>query len=114
MPIPPRTAYKPGMYLPHALTYTGLVAAVVLLVASQKRGLSIVAVLAAALEVLSLLGILQFRVVGLSLALVLGLALAVPALIIWFGSTTKSAITAAALTAFVGILQVVAYAVPRV
>jgi hypothetical protein len=102
------------MYLPHALTYTGLVAAVVLLVASPKRALAIVAVLAAALEVLALLGLLWLKVAGVPLSLVLGLALAVPALVIWFGSTTKAAITAAALTAFVGILQVVAYAVPRV
>ncbi len=96
-----------------ALAYSGLVAALVLLTASQSRGLAIVSVLAAAFEVLTQLGLLRLQVAHLHLGLVLGLVLAVPALIIWFKSTTKAAITAAAIAAFVGLVQVVAYALPR-
>jgi len=97
-----------------ALAYSGLVAALVLLTASQSRGLAIVSVLAAGLEVLTQLGLLHLQITHLHLGLVLGIALAVPALVVWFKATTKAAITAAALAAFVGLVQVVAYAVPRV
>ncbi len=96
-----------------ALAYSGLVAAVVLLTASQNRGLAIVSLLAAAFEVLTQLGLLRLQVAHLHLGLVLGLVLAVPALIIWFKATTKAAITAAAIAALVGVIQVVAYAIPR-
>jgi hypothetical protein len=95
------------------LAYSALAAALVLLTASQSRGLAIVAVLAAGLEVLMQLNLLRLQVAHVPLGLVLGLALAVPALIIWFKSTTKAAITAAAVAAFVGLVQLVAYALPR-
>ncbi len=96
-----------------ALAYSGFVAALVLLTASQSRGLAIISVVAAGLEVLTQLNLLRLQVAHLHLGLVLGIALAVPALIIWFKATTKAAITAAALAAFIGLVQVVAYALPR-
>lgn len=100
-------------HLQGALAYSGLAAALVLLTASQSRGLAIVSVLAAGLEVLTQLNLLRLQVAHLHLGLVLGIALAVPALVIWFKATTKAAITAAAIAAFVGLVQVVAYALPR-
>jgi hypothetical protein len=96
------------------LAYSGLAAALVLLAASQSRGLAIISVLAAGLEVLIQLGLLRLQVVGIPLGLVLGIALAVPALFIWFKATGKAALTSASLAAFIGLVQVVAYALPRI
>ena len=96
------------------LAYSGLAAALVLLAASQSRGLAIVSVLAAGLEVLIQLGLLRLQVVGIPLGLVLGVALAVPALIVWFKATGKAALTSSSLAAFIGLVQVVAYALPRI
>jgi hypothetical protein len=101
------------MIIHSALAYSGLLAALTLLVASQSRGFALVASLAAAVEVLMHLQVIHLHVSHLPLGLVLGVALAVPALIAWFRSTTKTAITAGAVAAFVGILQVVGYALPH-
>jgi len=43
------------------------------------------------------------------LGLVLGLGLAVPGLFAWFRATAKGAVSAAALVAFTGLLQVLAH-----
>ncbi len=96
------------------LAYSGLAAALVLLAAAQSRGLAIVPVLAAGLEVLIQLGLLGIHVARLPLGLVLGAALAVPALIIWFKATGKAALTSSSVAAFVGLVQIVVYALPRV
>jgi hypothetical protein len=102
------------LHIHAVLAYSGLAAAMVLLAASQSRGLAIVSVLAAGLEVLIQLGLLRLHVVGIPLGLVLGIALAIPALIAWFKATGKAALTSSAVAAFVGMVQVVAYALPRV
>ena len=102
------------MHIPALLAWSALAAALVLLAASQSRGLAIVSVLAAGLEVLIQLGLLRLQVVGIPLGLVLGIALAVPALIVWFKATGKAALTSSSLAAFIGLVQVVAYAWPRV
>jgi hypothetical protein len=101
------------MLIHSALAYCGLAAALVLLAASQQRGLAALATLAAALEVLLHLQLVQLHVARLPLGPILGLLLAVPALVVWFRSTTKAAVSAGAIAAFVGLLQVVGYALPR-
>jgi hypothetical protein len=102
------------MFLHSALAYSALAASLVLLAASQSRGLAAVAVLASALEVLIQLQVLRLSVAHLPLGLILGVLLAVPALVAWFRSTTKAAISAGAIAAFVGIVQIVGYALPRI
>ncbi|HVO18342.1 MAG TPA: hypothetical protein VMU15_03750 [Anaeromyxobacter sp.] len=99
------------MLLHSALSYCGLIAAAVLLLAGQSRGIALIAVLAAALQVLLLHGTLQLHVAHIPLAL--ALALAVPSLVAWFRASSKTAITAGALAAFVGLVQLLAYAAPR-
>ena len=101
------------MLIHSALAYAGLAAALILLAASQSRGLALLAVLAAAVEVLMHLQVLRLHVSHLPLDLVLGILLLVPALIAWFRSTTKAAITAGSIAAFVGLLQVAGYALPH-
>ena len=101
------------MLIHSALAYTGLAAALTLLAASQSRGLALVAVLAAAVEVLMHLQVIRFQLSHLPIGLVLGVLLFVPALIAWFRSTTKIAITSGALAAWVGLLQVIGYALPH-
>ncbi len=99
----------------HAVhAWSGLAAALVLLAASQSRGLAIVSTLAAALEVLIQLGLLRLQVARIPLGLVLGIALAVPALIAWFRASGKAALTSSSIATFVGLVQVVVYALPRV
>jgi hypothetical protein len=99
------------MLIHSALAYAGLAAALILVAASQSRGLALLAVLAAAVEVLMHLQVLRLHVSHLPL--VLGALLLVPALIAWFRSTTKTAITAGSIAAFVGLLQVAGYALPH-
>jgi hypothetical protein len=99
--------------LANVLAYCGLAAALVLLAATQSRTLAAIAVLAAGFEVLIRLGYLHLAVAHLPLGLVLGLALALPALVAWFRSTGKAAVSAGAIAAFVGLLQVFAYAAPH-
>jgi len=102
------------IHLQSVLAYSGLAAALVLFAGSPGRALAAIAVLAAGLEVLTQLQLLHLQVAHLRLGLFLGLALAVPAAIAWFRSSAKTAITAAAIAAFVGLVQVLAYALPRV
>jgi hypothetical protein len=101
------------MPLHSALSYAGLIAAVVLLFAGPSRALAIVATLAAGVEVGMRHGLLSLRVVHLPLGLALGLLLAVPSLVLWSRASGKAAVTAGAVAAFVGLTQLVAYAVPR-
>jgi hypothetical protein len=101
------------MMLHGALAYSALAASLVLLATATGRALPLVAVLASTLEVLLHLGVLRLHVAGLPLGLVFGLALALPGLVVWFRSTTKTAISAAAIVAFAGVLQVVVQALPR-
>ncbi len=101
------------MLIHNALAYSGLAAALVLLAASQSRGLALVAVVASAVQVLIHLQFISLHVSRLPLGPLLGLLLAVPALVAWFRATTKTAITAGALAAFVGLVQVLGYALPR-
>jgi hypothetical protein len=93
----------------HVLAYSGLLAALVLFAAGPNRGLAVVAVLAAGLQVAIRLDLLHISIAHLPLSLVLAACLAIPALIAWFRSTSKAAVTAGAIAAFVGLCQLAAY-----
>jgi hypothetical protein len=92
------------------LVYCGFAAALFLFfAASQSRGLAVIAVVASGLQVLEQLHVLQLRigrVPAFILPLALALGLAVPALLSWFRSTVKSAVTASAIATLVGAVQV--------
>jgi len=93
------------MTLHLALAVSALIAALLLLTYSSQRGLAIVAALAAAAEVAMSLGYLRLGVSGVPLGLVLGLALAVPGVLAWMRASAKPAISAAAIVAFAGLVQ---------
>ncbi len=97
------------MTLHVALAVSALAASVLLLVFSQQRTLALVALVASGVEVAIQLGLLRLAISGVPLGLVLGLALAVPGLFAWFRATAKGAVSAAALVAFTGALQVLVY-----
>ncbi len=92
------------------LVYAGFFAAAFLFfVAAQNRGLAAIAVVASGLEILRHLDVIRLqigRVPGYVLPLVLALGLAVPALLVWFKSTAKSAVSASAIGTLVGVIQV--------
>ncbi len=87
------------------LAVTALVASVFLLTAGASRVLAVIALVASGLEVARALGWVHLSVAGIPLALILGLCLAIPGLIVWLRSGGKTAVAAATLVAFVGILQ---------
>jgi hypothetical protein len=112
---PSRAAvYKPSMTLHVALAVSALVASVLLLTTSQQRALALVALVASGIETALAFGYLHIAVSGVPLGLVLGLALAVPGIAAWLRVTAKSAISAAALVAFTGVLQVAVYVGGRI
>jgi hypothetical protein len=95
------------MTLHVALAVAALAASAVLLFSTVGRPLAVVAVIASGLEVAMALGALRLHVAGLPLGLVLGLALAVPGLLAWLRAASKPAVSAAAVVALAGVLQVV-------
>jgi hypothetical protein len=97
------------MTLHVALAISALAASVLLVASSQQRVLPVIALVAAAVETAVAFGYLHISVSGLPLGLILGLALALPGLVGWLRATAKGAISAAALVAFTGILQVAVY-----
>jgi hypothetical protein len=97
------------MTLHVALAVSALAASVLLLLFSHQRTLAIVALVASGVEVAIALGLLHVAISRVPLGLVLGLALAVPGLAAWFRATAKGAVSAAALLAFTGVLQVLVY-----
>jgi hypothetical protein len=94
------------MSLHFALAVSALVASAVLFSSAQGRALAVIALVASALEVAMALGILRLSVAGVPLRLVLGLALAVPGVLAWLRTSAKTAVSAAAIVAFTGVLQV--------
>ncbi len=89
------------------LAIAALAGSALLLFTSQGRVLPAIALVASGLEVVQVLGWLRVDVAGVNLGLVLALLLAVPGLIAWFRAAGKPAITAAAIVAFVGLVQIV-------
>ncbi|MFT3914444.1 MAG: hypothetical protein QM704_10095 [Anaeromyxobacteraceae bacterium] len=86
-----------------------LLAALVLLLVSPSRVVPGIAALAAASELAMALGLVRVHVTNVPLGLVFPLGLALPGLLAWFRSTTKAAVSAAAVVAFVGVLQTAMY-----
>ena len=94
------------MTLHVALAVSALAASMVLFFSAVGRPLAVVGLVASGLEVAMALGALRLHVAGIPLGLVLGLALALPGLLAWLRAASKPAVSAAAVLAFVGILQV--------
>jgi hypothetical protein len=98
------------MTLHSALAFSALAASVLLFVTAGGRILPTIALVASGLEVLMTLGILRIAIAQLPLGLVLGLLLGLPGLVAWFRASSKPAVSAAAIVAFIGVLQVAVYA----
>ncbi len=96
------------MSLHVALVVAALVASVALFLSGASRVLAIVALVASGVEVAMALGVVHLSVARLPLGLVLGVALAVPGVLLWLRSSAKTAISAAVVVALVGALQVAA------
>ncbi len=96
------------MSLHVALVVAALVASVALFLSGASRVLAIVALVASGVEVTMALGVVHLSVARLPLGLVLGVALAVPGVLLWVRSSAKTAISAAVVVALVGALQVAA------
>jgi hypothetical protein len=94
------------MSLHVALAVSALVASAVLVFSAQSRTLAVIALVASALEVAMAFGVLQLVTARVPLGLVLGLALAVPGLLAWLRASARTAVSAAAIVAFTGALQV--------
>jgi hypothetical protein len=90
-----------------ALACAALAAAILLFLARVSRPLAVIALAASAVEVLMVFGLLRLHLsTEVPLQLVLGGLIAVPALLIWLRVTAKTAVSAATVLAFVGVLQV--------
>lgn len=96
------------MSLPVALSIAGFAAALFMLTDPSARVMAIVAAIASGIEVAMAFGLVRLSVAHLPLGLVLGLCLAVPGILGWIRSSSKTAVSAAAVVSLVGILQVVA------
>jgi hypothetical protein len=94
------------MTLHVALAVSALAASAALYLSKQSRFLAVVALAASALEVAMAFGALRLALPGVQLGLGLGLALAIPGLLAWLRASAKLAVSAAAVIAFAGALQV--------
>jgi uncharacterized protein YybS (DUF2232 family) len=94
------------MSLHVALAVVALAASAALLFSKQSRTLAGVALVASALEVAMAFRVVRLDLAGVPLGLVLGLALAIPGVLAWLRASAKTAISAAAVVALVGALQV--------
>jgi len=94
------------MPLHTALALSAVAAAAYLLFAAGPRALAAVALLAAGLEVALAQGWVRLALHGPSLSLLLGGAIAAPALVLWWRAGGKGPLTAASVLAFIGLLQV--------
>jgi uncharacterized protein YybS (DUF2232 family) len=95
------------MSLHLALAVSALAASAALFLSSQSRGgLSAIALVASALEVAIAFGVVRLNFSGVPLGLILGLALAIPGVLAWLRASAKTAVSAAAIVALAGALQV--------
>lgn len=94
------------MSLHTALALSAVLAAAWLFFTSGDRALPLVAFLGAGTEVALAQGWIRLALHGPTLSLVLGGAIALPAVILWWRAGGKGPLTAAAVLAFVGLLQV--------
>jgi len=93
------------MPLHTALALSTVLFSAYLFFASSSRLLPGLPLLAGALELALALGWLRLAVHGPTLSLVLGVAIALPALALWWRSGGKGPLSAAAVLAFIGVLQ---------
>jgi hypothetical protein len=93
------------MALHTALAFSTVLAAAYLLVSSPSRLLPGLALLAGAVELALALGWIRLAVHGPTLSLGLGVAIALPALGLWWRAGGKGPLSAAAILAFIGLLQ---------
>jgi len=90
------------------LAVSALAASIVLLLQHKKnkRIYPIVAAVVSGLEVAAALGLFQLHLGSLPLVVIFGAALAVIGAILYMQTSSKTAVTAASILAFVGALQV--------
>lgn len=92
------------------LDVSALAAAALLFLVAQGRAVAAVALVAAGLEVAADLGLFRVSVARVDVGLVLAVVLLVAGLVAWFRASTKPAISAATVVAFVGLVQVLGLA----
>ena len=90
-----------------ALAISAALAAAYLVLASPGKGWPALAFLAAAVEVAMAEAWLRLGLHASTVSLVLGLCLAVPALVLWWRAAGKGPLSAASVLAFIGLLQTV-------
>jgi hypothetical protein len=95
------------MTLHVALAVSALAGSAILFFAGVARPAAVVALVASAVEVAMALGLVRIHAAGVPLGLVLGLVLALAGLLGWVRATSKLAVSATSVVAFVGVLQVV-------
>ncbi len=88
-----------------ALALSAVLSAAYLFFTSASRIASGLALLAGAVELALALGWVRLAVHGTTLSLGLGLAIALPALVAWWRAGGKGPTSAAAVLAFIGLLQ---------
>ena len=93
-------------HLHTALALSAALAAAWLFFTAGARALCLVPLLAAGLEVALAQGWVRLALHGSNLSLVLGGAIALPALVLWWRAGGKGPLTAASVLAFIGLLQV--------
>jgi hypothetical protein len=93
------------LHIAPALAAAALLVSAYLFFAASPRLLAGVAALVAGAEVALALGWLRVAVHGPSLALGLGLGLALPGLVLWWRAGGKGPLTGASVLAFIGLLQ---------
>lgn len=93
------------MTIANLLVIAALAGAVVLVGQAPARLFAVIALVAAAIEALFLFGILSIAVKGISVPLLLALALVVAGIACWLRVGTRTAVTAATVVSFVGVIQ---------
>lgn len=91
-----------------ALVLAALVAAALAVAFSSQRLVPVIAFAAAGIEAVLRFGLVRIDARGLPLALVLAGTLAITGAIVWSRANGKSTVTAAAIVALVGIVQLAA------
>lgn len=88
-----------------ALVLVGLVSSIVLLLQKEERTIPVIAVLASGIEALLAFGLMSLSLAKFRVDVVLPAVLAVAGVIAWTRASTKHTITASALIAAVGAVQ---------
>ena len=102
------------MALHTALAFSTVLAASYLFFVAGTRLLAGLALLAGAIELALALGWLRLAVHGPTLSLGLGVAIALPALALWWRAGGKGPLSAASVLAFIGLLQTAMAVLARV